>query len=392
MIIHEEFLERARTSWRVPPLSAVLLTDTTLRKRRNNIVKIQSYIRRYLIKKEFKRISQSAIIIQSYIRRHLKKKEFKRISQFMSSIYDLQQNRYSKYSSRDSEFNRAILSKIYYYVSILIKDYRLNLNPLFSITNECNTHLLNYIILIQSFIRGFIQRTRFRRQYIQHILDNIQNIEEDSDDESLEELIRQYNEACEREQEQEILQRQRSENNIISSYRRRTINSSSGVLWDNSINMTNDERQQGITITPDTTTIYEAVTNPISNIHPHQNDVPSIPTEIITNPSCNITGNIIDVDGHVEAGSININNQITENTIIRGGVSASHNSAEASIGVQQEVSENINVTATTSTNGTSSVGVSAPVSENISTTAGVSRGPSGSTTIRVDLKVPCTIM
>ena len=68
MIIPEEFLERARTSWKVPSLSAVLLTETTLRKRRNNIVKIQSYIRRYLIKKEFKRISQSAILIQSYIR------------------------------------------------------------------------------------------------------------------------------------------------------------------------------------------------------------------------------------------------------------------------------------------------------------------------------------
>ncbi len=389
MIIPEEFLERARTSWKVPPLSAVLLTETRCINIYNDIVLIQSYIRRHQKKKEFKRISQSAILIQSYIRRYQKKKEFKRISQFMSSIYDLQQNRYSKYSSRDSEFNRAILSKIYYYVSILIKDYRLNLNP---ILKELNTYFLNDIILIQSFIRGFIQRTRFRKQYIQHILDNIQNIEEDSDDESLEELIRQYNEACEREQEQEILQRQRSENNIISSYRRRTINSSSGVLWDNSINMTNNERQHGTTITPDTTTIYEAVTNPISNINPHQNDVSSIPTEIITNPSCNITGNIIDVDGHVEAGSININNQITENTIIRGGVSASHNSAEASVGVQHEFSENINVTATTSTNGTSSVGVSAPVSENISTTAGVSRGPSGSTTIRVDLKVPCTIM
>lgn len=336
---------------------------------------------------------QFAIIkIQSNIRRHQKKKEFKRISQFMSSIYDLQQNRYYEYWSRHDEFNRTILSKIYYYVSILIKDYRLNLNPLFSITNECNTHLLNDIILTQSFIRGFIQRTRFRRQYIQHILDNIENIEEDSDDESLEVLIRQYNEAREREQEEEISERQRSENNIISSYRRRTINSSSGVLWDNSVNMTNNERQQGTTITPDTTTIYEVVTNPTSNLFPHQNDVPSISTEIRTNPTCNITANVIDVDGQVQAGRIDINNQIAENTVIRGGVSASHNSAEASVGVQQEVSENINVTATTSTNGSSSVGVSTSVSENITSSGSVTRRPGGSVHYEARLNIPCIIM
>ena len=86
MIIPEEFLERARTSWKVPPLSAVLLTDTTLRKRRNNIVKIQSYIRRYLIKKEFKRISQSAILIQCFIRGYLSRKYIKHYIDFKNYI------------------------------------------------------------------------------------------------------------------------------------------------------------------------------------------------------------------------------------------------------------------------------------------------------------------
>ena len=311
---------------------------------------------------------QLAIVkIQSNIRKYLKIKKFKWIRQDIYSICNMQLKipKYSYYPENlnEKEFYYAILSKIIDKSHILIKDYRLNLNPLFSISNECNTRLLKNIVLIQSFIRGFIQRKRFHRiKEIREIMSNIQNIDEDSDDngESLEELYRQYEEAREREMSQ--TEQQQIEQKIITSYKRRTINSSSGVIWNNSVNLTNNQRDD------------------------------TVITEIRTNPTCNITANVIDTDGQVQAGRIDINNQVGDDTVISGGISASRDNAEASVGIQHNISENVNVTTTASSGGSSSVGVSASVSENITGSGSVTRRPGGSVHYEAGIKIRCTIM
>ena len=138
--------------------------------------------------------------------------------------------------------------------------------------------------------------------------------------------------------------------------------------------------------------MYDPLLHEVIQVNARRIERVSFHNEIRTNPSSNITANVIDADGQVQAGRININSLVGDDTIISGGISASRDNSEASIGVNHNITENVNVSATGSTDGSTSVGVSASVNENVSTTAGVSQEPGRSPTISVGVNISCTIM